>query len=356
MKILMLTKYGQKGASSRLRSMQYIPWLEKAGIQCDVFPLISDEALSAKYSKQAYSNSQLKEAYWHRIRLLLTSKQQYSLVWIEKEALPWTPAWFEQFLLANIPYVLDYDDALFHNYDMHRLPLVRKVFGRRLDKLMSKASLVVCGNSYLADRAKQAGAPWVEIIPTVIDIGRYFTNDVKAGSPEKPVVVWIGSPSTAQYVNDIARPLAELNRQFPYTLRIIGAQLSLLGVDIENVEWTEQTEVAKVAECDIGIMPLPDTPWTNGKCGYKLIQYMACGLPVVGSDVGANKNIVDQGLNGYLVNSEQEWVDTLAMLLKNPELRQKLGQQGRLDAENRFCTEKTAPKLIELLRTVATRI
>lgn len=154
MRILMLTKYGQQGASSRLRTIQYLSWFEQAGIQCDVFPLISDEALKAKYNKQSYNSSELRQAYWNRIRLLLSNKNQYSLIWIEKEALPWTPAWFEKLLLSGIPYVLDYDDALFHNYDMHRLPIVRKIFGKRLDKLMAGASLVVCGNYYLADRAK----------------------------------------------------------------------------------------------------------------------------------------------------------------------------------------------------------
>ena len=167
-------------------------------------------------------------------------------------------------------------------------------------------------------------------------------------------MVWIGSPSTAQYVQDIARPLAELNRQVPFKLRIIGANLNIEGVDIENLPWTEDTEVPLVAESDIGIMPLPDTPWTNGKCGYKLIQYMACGLPVVGSDVGANKNIVDEGVNGHLVSSDAQWVETLKTLLQNPELRQQYGRQGRIDAEERFCVQKTAPRLIELLRKVAT--
>ena len=353
MKVLMLTKYGPQGASSRLRTMQYLSWFEQAGIQCDVFPLISDEALKAKYNKQSYSSGELRQTYWNRIRLLLSAKNEYSLVWIEKEALPWTPAWFEKMLLANIPYVLDYDDALFHNYDMHRLPIVRTVFSKRLDTLMAGASLVVCGNYYLADRAKQAGARWVEIVPTVIDITRYFTSEQKARE-DKPTVVWIGSPSTAQYVQDIARPLAELNRQVPFKLRIIGANLNIEGVDIENLPWTEDTEVPLVAESDIGIMPLPDTPWTNGKCGYKLIQYMACGLPVVGSDVGANKNIVDEGVNGHLVSSDAQWVETLKTLLQNPELRQQYGRQGRIDAEERFCVQKTAPRLIELLRKVAT--
>ncbi|MDO4641787.1 MAG: glycosyltransferase family 4 protein [Neisseria sp.] len=351
MKILMLTKYGPKGASSRLRTMQYIPWLKQNGIHCDVFPLISDEALTAKYLKQSYSNNEVLKIYWRRVRLLLNAKNEYDLIWIEKEALPWTPAWFEKFLLSGVPYVLDYDDALFHNYDMHRLPIVRKIFGQRLDKLMASAKLVVCGNQYLADRAISAGAKWVEIIPTVIDIDRYFTNPQKISTT--PTIVWIGSPSTAQYVNDIAKPLAELAKQTPYKLRIIGAKLDIPDVNVECIDWTEDTEVPRVAECDIGIMPLPDTPWTNGKCGYKLIQYMACGLPVVGSDVGANKNIIEPDKNGFLVNNDTAWIEALSTLLKDASLRQHFGERGRQDAENLFCIQKTAPKLTELLRKAA---
>lgn len=352
MKILMLTKYGSKGASSRLRTMQYAPRLEQAGIQCDIFPLISDDALTAKYSKQAYNNNDMAKTYWQRIKLLLKAKDQYDLIWIEKEALPWTPAWFEKALLSGIPFVLDYDDALFHNYDMHRLPIVRKVFGKRLDVLMAAAKLVVCGNQYLADRATRAGAKWVEIIPTVIDIDRYFTNPVKAH--DVPTIVWIGSPSTAQYVNDIALPLTELAKEIPYKLRIIGAKLDIPGIDVECIDWTEDTEVARVAECDIGIMPLPDTPWTNGKCGYKLIQYMACGLPVVGSDVGANKNIVEPDANGFLAADNAAWIHALKTLLQNKDMRERYGVRGRQDAENLFCIQKTAPRLSELLRKAAT--
>ncbi|EGZ47607.1 glycosyltransferase family 4 protein [Neisseria wadsworthii] len=352
MKILMLTKYGPKGASSRLRTMQYVPWLEQSGIHCDVFPLISDEALTAKYSKQSYSNNEMFQTYWNRIRLLQAAKDQYDLIWIEKEALPWTPAWFEKLLLSGVPYVLDYDDALFHNYDMHRLPIVRKVFGKRLDSLMASAKLVVCGNQYLADRAHQAGAKWIEIIPTVIDIDRYFTNDEKVN--QIPTIVWIGSPSTAQYVNDIARPLSDLAKEIPYKLRIIGAKLNIPGVNTESLDWSENTEVPLVAECDIGIMPLPDTPWTNGKCGYKLIQYMACGLPVVGSDVGANKNIVEPDANGFLVNDDAGWLNALKTLLQDRNMRQRYGARGRQDAENLFCIQKTAPRLSELLRKAAT--
>lgn len=352
MKILMLTKYGQKGASSRLRTMQYIPQLEQNGIHCDILPLISDEALTAKYSKQSYSNNEMMKIYWNRIKLLLTAKDKYDLVWIEKEALPWTPAWFEKALLSDIPYVLDYDDAIFHNYDMHRLPVVRKIFGQRLDKLMAAAKLVVCGNQYLADRAKNAGAKWIEIIPTVIDINRYFTNPEKISST--PTIVWIGSPSTARYVSDISKPLSELAKTVPYKLRIIGAKLDISGVEVECIDWTEDTEVSRVAECDIGIMPLPDTPWTNGKCGYKLIQYMACGLPVVGSDVGANRNIVQPDTNGFLVKTDEEWINALKTLLHDAPMRQHFGKQGRQDAENLFCIQKTAPLLTEFLRKAAT--
>lgn len=352
MKILMLTKYGSKGASSRLRTMQYIPWLEQESIQCDVFPLISNEALTSKYSKTSYNSNEILKTYWERIKILLKAKNQYSLIWIEKEALPWTPAWFEKFLLSGIPYVLDYDDALFHNYDMHRLPAVRKIFGKRLDKLMASATLVVCGNQYLADRASSTGSKWIEIIPTVIDINRYFTNSTKAHNV--PTIVWIGSPSTAQYLNEISDTLAGLTKEVPYKLRIIGANLNIPGVDVECIDWTEDTEVARVAECDIGIMPLPETPWTNGKCGYKLIQYMACGLPVVGSNVGANKNIVKPGTNGFLAASNSEWANALKNLLQDTTMRENYGNQGRKDAENLFCIQKTAPCLSELLRKAAT--
>jgi glycosyltransferase involved in cell wall biosynthesis len=127
----------------------------------------------------------------------------------------------------------------------------------------------------------------------------------------------------------------------------------MAGVEVECVPWTEASEVAAIAECDIGVMPLFDSPWERGKCGYKLIQYMACGLPVVASSVGVNGQIVQEGISGFLADTAQAWVTVLAKLLADAALRQRMGHAGRLRVEQEYCLQVTGPRLVGLLRSAA---
>lgn len=344
--VLALTRYGRLGASSRLRFLQYLPWLERVGVGCAVQVFIDDEMLLSKYRGEGYRPVQLLRAYTGRA-LQLQRRQHFDLLWIEKEALPWMPVWFERLLLRSVPYVLDYDDAIFHNYDLHSNPCVRRLWGRRIDRLMAGARLVVVGNEYLAQRARDAGAPRVEVVPTVVDLDRYGL--AQSAARARPTIVWIGSPATVPYLTALSAPLQALARQVEFTLRVIGGRLEIPGVDVECLAWSEDGEVAQIAECDIGIMPLSDTPWSRGKCGYKLIQYMACGLPVVASPVGVNRNIVREGENGFLAAASQDWLGRLGQLLLDTSLRQALGRNGRQRVEREYCLQEVAPRLTQLL-------
>jgi glycosyltransferase involved in cell wall biosynthesis len=151
--------------------------------------------------------------------------------------------------------------------------------------------------------------------------------------------------------------LATLSQRFTFKLRIINRiSLELPGIDIEFVPWTEASEVAALQACDIGVMPLDDSPWERGKCGYKLIQYMACGLPVVASPVEVNMEIVRPEKNGYLAQTDDEWVEALGKLLSDAALRQKMGKAGRERVEKEYCIQQTAPRLTQmLLETKRTR-
>ena len=352
LRVLSLAKYGRMGASSRMRSIQYVPFALSAGYQVTLNALLSDELLSKRYLTGRYGYLALIHAYSERIRLLIRRKN-FDLIWIEKEALPWWPESVEAILLSGVPYVLDYDDAVFHNYDINGSWMVRKLLGSRLDKLMSKAALVTAGNGYLAQRAINAGAPWVEVVPTVVDLHRYpFGRSAKIFTTLR--IAWIGSPSTARYLHLLREPLRQLSLKVPFALRVIGAtDLHLPGVKVEYVPWTEDTEVDSISSCAVGIMPLEDSPWEKGKCGYKLIQYMACSLPVVASAVGANVEIVEDGKNGYLVRSTDEWVVALHTLLESPRLRAEMGKAGRARVEENYCLQKTGPRLVELLRVAS---
>lgn len=350
MRLLLLTRYGALGASSRMRTFQYLPWLESASWAYDVAPLFSDEKLARRYRLGTYGLSAALDAYFSRINRMF-HRHRYDLIWVEKEALPWLPVSVERWLLGGVPYVLDYDDAVFHNYDLHRVALVRQLFGRRLDKLMAGASLVVAGNRYLAKRAANAGAVRVEIIPTVIDLLRY--RALARSAVEVPRIVWIGSPSTVRYLQLVRDPLAALSKEVSFTLRVIGGEsFEIPGVKVETLPWSAETEAAAIEECDIGIMPLEDSPWEKGKCAYKLIQYMACGLPTVASPVGANVDVVIDGETGYLANDAATWVQQLKRLLLDPDLRMRMGACGRARVEQHYCIQRTAPRLIKLLSDV----
>lgn len=355
-KVLALTKYGRLGASSRMRSLQYLPWFEQTGLQVMVQPLLTDELLQARYKHGGYGFSLLR-AYVCRLRALM-ARQQFDVVWIEKEALPWWPLWLELALLRSVPYVLDYDDAIFHNYDQHSSRWVRRLFGRRLDGLMAQATLVVGGNHYLAQRARDAGAPWVEVVPTVIDLVRYPSQPQALVAPsvdgDLPRIVWIGSPSTVRYLQLIREPLQVLAARQPFVLRVIGGgAVDLPGVQVEVVLWSEATEVENISACQVGVMPLLDSMWERGKCGYKLIQYMACNLPVVASGVGVNPEIVRHGENGFVANTADEWVASLSKLLQSASLRRQMGAAGRHRIENEYCIQKTGPRTAQLLRSAA---
>jgi glycosyltransferase involved in cell wall biosynthesis len=356
LRVLVLTKYGVLGASSRLRFLQYFPWLQQAGMQVTVQPLLSDQLLQKRYQNGRYGLWSLLKAYISRCHALLR-RSQFDLVWIEKEALQWFPLWLELALLRGTPYVLDYDDAVFHHYDQHANPWVRRVYGRRLDGLMARAALVVAGNGYLARRAREAGAGRVEVIPTVIDLKRYGEQQGTASKQlfhdSRPRIVWIGSPSTACYLQLLTEPLQALSKRHAFVLRVIGGgAVDIPGVQVESLPWSEDTEVKNISECAIGVMPLLDTSWERGKCGYKLIQYMACGLPVVASSVGVNKEIVQQGENGYLADTPDEWFVALENLLQEEVLRQSMGRTGRQMVALTYCVQKTGPKLSELLVSI----
>ncbi len=351
MKVLLLSRYTRQAASSRYRSYQYLPFLEEEGIAVTPAPLMGDSYVRGLQEGRRQIGAGTAAAYLRRI-LDTFRARRFDLVWIEREALPWLPPFCERWLrLRRVPYVVDYDDAVFHRYDLHRSGTVRALLGCKIDTVMRNAAVVIAGNSYLADRARKAGAPRVEILPTVIDLRRY------TGRPatERPHVIgWIGSPTTAEYVNEVAGPLARVCRRHGARVRLIGAPAgSVPGLDVEYLPWSEEEEVPRMLHFTVGTMPLPDTPWTRGKCALKLIQYMGCRLPCVASLVGANPTVVEHGETGFLARTEQDWEDSLDLLLEDESLRIRMGEAGRARVEECFSLEKTAPRLAALLREAA---
>ena len=284
MKVLALTRYQQLGASSRMRFYQYLPALEGAGIQVQVAPLFSDDYVRG-IQQDRRRLLDIAKTYVQRMRAL-RDDGQHDLLWIEKEILPWLPEWLDRATLSgDVPYVLDYDDAVFHYYDQHRNAAVRRMLGGKHRELMRGAALVVTGNDYLASYARAAGAARVEIVPTAVDLQRYSPGLLRSTPDlaEIPCVGWIGQRATADFLRPLAPLFERLREQGRGRFTAIGIDAQELGLPMASVPWSEDTEVASLQKLDVGIMPLLDGPFERGKCGYKLIQYMACGLPVVAS-------------------------------------------------------------------------
>ena len=318
-------------------------------------PLLSDRYLAARYEGKS-TMVEVAFATGRRIGQVLRARN-VDLLWIEKELFPYCPAVIEGCFVAGKPYVLDFDDAIFHNYDLSDRPLVRRALGQKIDHLMAKARLVTVGNEYLRARAVRAGASRIERLPSVVDLDRYPINDMPyAADPRSSclVVIWIGSPATVHYLELVRTPLQEFASRMPIELRVVGAPApTWSGVPSLTVEWSEETEAAQLAAAHVGIMPLHDAPWERGKCGYKLIQYMACGLPVIASPVGVNAEIVTHGIDGFLAATDHQWEQSLDRLAANPVLRRDMGRSGRTKVERAYCVQAIAPRFAALLREAA---
>lgn len=350
MRSLLLTRYGRLGASSRLRALQFLPYLERSGFSCDVSPLFSDEYVSALYAGGA-RGWHVARGYTGRMMQLLRSRK-YDVIWVEKECFPYLPAWLDGVVgWGGAPLVVDYDDAIFHNYDLSTSRLIRLFMGGKIDAVMRNATVVTVGNGYLGARASSAGARQVELLPTVVDRDRYapIHNDSAVVT-----VGWIGSPATSRYLGEVWNALAAVQRRHGIRVNLIGAgPVAPRGVEIEVTPWSEANEAALLASIDIGIMPLPNTPWEQGKCGYKLVQYMACGKPVIASPVGVNNEIVRQGVNGFLAADESEWEQALEALVTSAQLRREMGAAGRSIMESEYSLQVVAPKLVRIFEQAA---
>ena len=347
MRVAAFTKYGREAASARQRLLQYLPSLAAAGIEVDYSPLLGDDYVRALASAGSYSKLEVARSYARRMRQLLGGAQ-YDLLWIYAELFPYLPAAFERLAFrSGKPVVYDFDDAFFVNYEGSRL------LSGKLEPLIAGAAACCCGNDYLRDYAFRLN-PNSIVLPTVVDTDAYVPAQRELDGP--PTIGWIGSPSTWEYVRPMLPLLEELCDGERARLLVVGAG-SAANADrfrgMELAQWSEPGEIASVQAMDIGIMPLPDEPWARGKSGYKLVQYMACGLPVVASPVGVNSTIVRDGETGFLASSVDEWRAALIRLIDDADLRASMGQRGRVRSVKAYSLRSQAPRLIDVMRSAA---
>jgi glycosyltransferase involved in cell wall biosynthesis len=261
------------------------------------------------------------------------------------------PPLLERLLSRRIPLVFDFDDAIYLGDTSSANAWSRGIKLRSKTEMICRlANHVIVGNEFLAEFASQY-ARAVTVIPTTIDTEVY--DVLPRSKNERLVVGWSGSATTLPYLASMATALRRLRGRQDFELRIIGGHLELDGVSVRSKPWRLETEVSDLLEFDVGLMPLSDDDWSRGKCGLKALQYMALAIPPVVSPVGVNATIVRDGVNGFHARSEDEWVDRIALLLRNPSLRRRLGDEARKTVEAIYSARIQAPRMARVLREVA---
>jgi glycosyltransferase involved in cell wall biosynthesis len=354
LKVLFLTRYGTRGPSSRLRAIQFFPRLEALGIHPRLATLFPDTYLEARFAHR-FAPGLIASAYAHRLRDA-RRLDGFDAVWLEKEVLPWVPAWFESaFYPRGLPWIVDFDDAHFHRYDDHGIALVRSALSGKIPAIVRAANAVTAGSRYLEEWARSTGAKHVVRIPTVVDVARYDAMPRPAGAATRPFTIgWIGSPLTARFLDDIREPLEWATHALGARILLIGAgDAALKGVAAERVAWSQEREAALLQDIDVGIMPLPDTPFERGKCGYKLIQYMASGKPVVASPVGANNDIVAHAVDGFIAAGAEEWKAAFERIAGDRERGRQMGAAGREKVRQSYGIEAATESIAAVLQQVS---
>ncbi len=351
MKVLALvpTEY-DLNPGQRYRIEQWEPLLREQGVEI-TYSAFSFPALSDVLYRPGHH---LRKALLMMAALSMQSRavvraQRFDLVYIFREAALFGPAMIETGIAwQGIPLVYDFDDAIFVSYKSPSNSYLSylKFFGKTAGTCR-RARQVIVGNRHLLDFAMQYNTE-VTIVPSTIDTSKYRPELRRRSSDSVPVIGWTGSYSTLQHLQRAFPALTKLAKRHRFRLVVVGTEApEIPGVDVEFRRWSPETEVHDLADIDIGIMPLPDNPWSRGKCGLKALQYMALGIPPVISPVGVNTEIVNHGVNGFLAESEDEWVDRLSHLSEYPDLRSVLGRTARQTVEDRYSAHVAAPRVLE---------
>lgn len=270
------------------------------------------------------------KGYFKRTVLLFKLKK-YNYVFLQREATPLGPAIFEWMYIkvCGKKLIYDFDDAIWLAHVSEHNTLSYKLKNPGKVKAICKwAYKISCGNDYLCRYAKQFNSN-VVYNPTCVDTEKWH-NVMSNHNVPKVTVGWTGTFSTLKYFEMVLPVLKKLQEKYDFNIKIICNQAPLFEIkNLTYVEWTEQNEVTELASCQIGLMPLTSDEWSEGKCGFKLVQYLALGIPAVSSPVGVNKKIVDDGINGILCDTDEEWYNAIEKMINEKELRKKMGEAGR---------------------------
>lgn len=313
------------GPSTRYRVLQYLPYFKKEGWETEVSVFPKD----------------LSE----RMKLYLSLKG-FDGVFLQKRLL----SFFHFYLLRKHSkrLIFDFDDAILFR-DSQKGDFDSRIRKKRFVRMIKKADVIIAGNDYLEKQAVSYN-DHIMIVPTPIDMKRYKPKIYSIGMPHI-TLGWIGSSSTLFYLEQLKPVWDRLFFRYPnIQLKIVADRFfDSDSIPIIKKRWSKEEEMDDLHSFDIGLMPLTDDPWSRGKCGFKLLQYMAVGLPVVCSPVGVNQEMVQHGVNGFWATHEEEWLEYLGLLIQDSNLREKMGKRAVRRVEQDYALELWAPRLLGIL-------
>jgi len=314
--------------SCRYRVLQYLPYLKERGVEVSVL---------------------FYQRTWQSKRELYRTLKQYDILYIHRKLFSPVEFWYLHKKARKIVY--DIDDAL-----MYRSSGKGEAYSssRRMKFafMMKRIDFIIAGNQFLKMQVLSYN-PRVAVLPTSIDLSRYSCKEYH--DKTDPITIgWLGSSSTLKYLSNLMPTLEGLYKTYPhFQLKIVCDQfLDSSVLPVIKRKWSSEAEEEDLKSFDIGVMPLSDDLWSQGKCGLKILQYFGAGIPVVCAPVGINRDIVEDGINGYWARDERQWEDGLLKLMKEKTLREEMGIRGRRTVEEGYSLEVNAPRLLNLLHRV----
>jgi len=346
-----------RSPSQRFRFEQYFSFFEKNGFECRLSPLLNEKEDAIFYSEGNFFNKvRIIARCFQKRKKDIQRAHEYDIIFIQREAFMTGTVYFEkQFKKTGKKIIFDFDDAIWipnvsdgnKKYAWIKNP-------SKTTEIISLSNIVITGNDHLADYAKKFNNK-VHIIPTTIDTNYHTRKDITTDNGI--CIGWTGSHTTIQHFEHSIPVLKKLKKRYGDKIyfKVIGDELySNDELKIQGIKWSLQNEIEHLSEIDIGIMPLPDNEWTKGKCGLKGLQYMALEIPCVMSPVGVNCDIVSDGINGFLADKEDEWIEKISILIENPELRKTIGTEARKTVIEKYSVEANKEKYLNIFNTLST--
>jgi glycosyltransferase involved in cell wall biosynthesis len=353
-KILFIAAHRRdRSPSQRFRFEQYIDFLNNNGYKCEFSNLLSENDDKVFYTPNRYFGklSIFIKTFFRRLVDVLKSSS-FDIVFVQREAFMTGSAFFEKmFKLRGAKLVFDFDDAIWHldtSLANKRFEFLKDP--SKTERIISISDLIFAGNKYLADYASSFNRN-VEVVPTTIDLSEYQRIIGIKSNKSKICIGWSGSITTIKHF-EFAIPFLKIIKEKyrdKIEIKVIGDKNYINNeLDIKGLAWSKKDEIVELSTFDIGIMPLPDDEWAKGKCGLKGLQYMALEIPTIMSPVGVNTEIIDDGINGFLATTVDEWVEKISRLIENESLRVQIGREARNTVSERYSVESQKKRYLEL--------